>query len=188
MAEKTWNKNVRFNTNSESAMQAWSLLHSDEVKNGFKSQNEFIICAINDYYERYVQKKDDPYLETREKEDAFVERIVSQVTEKILTNLPTLAGMYMMQQQAMLTAGLQNAGMPVMNFTADPTNANMMEAGAQKVTKSIKSGMAENQAATKKSEDILDEEPEDANYAQTECQFRYCGTAIPFLTVRSTAR
>lgn len=149
MAEKTWNKNVRFNTNSESAMQAWSLLHSDEVKNGFKSQNEFIICAINDYYERYVQKKDDPYLETREKEDAFVERIVSQVTEKILTNLPTLAGMYMMQQQAMLTAGLQNAGMPVMNFTADATNANMMEAGAQKVAKSIKSGMAENQAATK---------------------------------------
>ena len=164
MAEKTWNKNVRFNTNSESAMQAWSLLHSDEVKNGFKSQNEFIICAINDYYERYVQKKDDPYLETREKEDAFVERIVSQVTEKILTNLPTLAGMYMMQQQAMLPAGLQNAGMPVMNFTADPTNANMMEAGAQKVTKSIKSGMAENQAATKKSEDILDEEPEDNEF------------------------
>lgn len=164
MAEKTWNKNVRFNTNSESAMQAWSLLHSDEVKNGFKSQNEFIICAINDYYERYVQKKDDPYLETREKENAFVERIVSQVTEKILTNLPTLAGMYMMQQQAMLTAGLQNAGMPVMNFTADPTNANMMEAGAQKVTKSIKSGMAENQAATKKSEDILDEEPEDNEF------------------------
>lgn len=164
MAEKTWNKNVRFNTNSESAMQAWSLLHSDEVKNGFKSQNEFIICAINDYYERYVQKKDDSYLETREKEDAFVERIVSQVTEKILTNLPTLAGMYMMQQQAMLTAGLQNAGMPVMNFTADATNANMMEAGAQKVTKSIKSGMAENQAATKKSEDILDEEPEDNEF------------------------
>mgnify|MGYP000366432657 FL=1 len=164
MAEKTWNKNVRFNSNSESAMQAWSLLHSDEVKNGFKSQNEFIICAINDYYERYVQKKDDPYLETREKEDAFVERIVSQVTEKILTNLPTLAGMYMMQQQAMLTAGLQNAGMPVMNFTADPTNANMMEAGAQKVAKSIKSGMAENQAATKKSEDILDEEPEDNEF------------------------
>ena len=29
---------------------------------------------------------------------------------------------------------------------------------------------------------------ESANYAQTECQFRYCGTAIPFLTVRSTAR
>ena len=32
------------------------------------------------------------------------------------------------------------------------------------------------------------EEMDGANYAQTECQFRYCGTAIPFLTVRSTAR
>jgi len=37
---------------------------------------------------------------------------------------------------------------------------------------------------TEQSEDGLD----GANYAQTECQFRYCGTAIPFLTVRSTAR
>ena len=164
MAEKTWNKNVRFNTNSESAMQAWSLLHSDEVENGFKSQNEFIICAINDYYERYVQKKDDPYLETREKEDAFVERIVSQVTEKILTNLPTLAGMYMMQQQAMITAGLQNAGMPMMNFTAGAMNTNMTEAGALKVDESIKSGMAKNQAASKKSEDILNDEPEDNEF------------------------
>ncbi len=36
---------------------------------------------------------------------------------------------------------------------------------------------------------VLDHrERADANYAQTECQFRYCGTAIPFLTVRSTAR
>ena len=43
MAEKSWNKNVRFNRNSESAMQAWSLLHSDEVEKEFKSQNEFVI-------------------------------------------------------------------------------------------------------------------------------------------------
>ena len=35
MAEKSWNKNVRFNRNSESAMQAWSLLHSDEVEKEF---------------------------------------------------------------------------------------------------------------------------------------------------------
>ena len=93
MAEKSWNKNVRFNRNSESAMQAWSLLHSDEVEKEFKSQNEFVICAINDYYERHLRKKRDPYLETREKEDAFVERIVAQVAEKTLANLPTLAGM-----------------------------------------------------------------------------------------------
>ena len=155
MAEKTWNKNVRFNTNSESAMQAWSLLHSDEVENGFKSQNEFIICAINDYYARYVQKKDDPYLETREKEDAFVERIVSQVTEKILTNLPTLAGMYMMQQQAMLTAGLQNAGMTMMHLTA----------GAQNGGSSRENGVTQGQnAGISRQETLADDELEDNEF------------------------
>lgn len=35
---------------------------------------------------------------------------------------------------------------------------------------------------------ILDFYEAGANYVQTERQFRYCGTAIPFLTVRSTAR
>lgn len=165
MAEKTWNKNVRFNTNSESAMQAWSLLHSDEVKNGFKSQNEFIICAINDYYERYMQKKDDSYFETREKEDAFVERIIIQVTEKILTNLPTLAGMYMMQQQAMLTAGLQNAGMPMMNFTAGAMNTNMTGAGEQNGGCSRENGVAQGQnAGISRQETLADDEPEDNEF------------------------
>ena len=60
MTEKIWNKNVRFNTNSDSAMRAWDLLHSEEVENNFKSQNEFIICAINDYYERHISKKNNP--------------------------------------------------------------------------------------------------------------------------------
>ena len=117
MAEKSWNKNVRFNRNSESAMQAWSLLHSDEVEKEFKSQNEFVICAINDYYERHLRKKRDPYLETREKEDAFVERIVAQAAEKTLANLPTLAGMYLIQS----TVAGANAGMPVM---PSPANGN----------------------------------------------------------------
>ena len=116
MADKTWNKNGRFNMNSEDAVQAWSLLHSAEVDREFKSQNEFIICAINDFYERHISTKNDPYLETREKEDVFVDRIVEQVTAKILANIPALAGMYLLQQQ---TAGLQNGAMTNVN----PVNA-----------------------------------------------------------------
>ena len=136
------------------------------MENGFKSQNEFIICAINDYYERYVQKKADPYLETREKEDAFVERIISQITEKILANLPTLAGMYMMQQQAILTAGLHNAGMPVMNFTADATNANMTGAGAQNNGGcSRENGVEQGQnAGISQQETFAGDEPEDNEF------------------------
>ena len=119
MADKTWNKNVRFNMNSEDAVQAWSRLHSEEVDREFKSQNEFIICAINDFYARHISRKNDPYLETREKEDAFVDRIVEQVTAKVLADIPALAGMYLLQQQAALAAGLQNGAMTNVN----PVNA-----------------------------------------------------------------
>ena len=97
MTEKIWNKNVRFNTNNDVAIQAWDILHSDEVEQDFKSQNEFIICAINDYYERHISKKNDPYLETREKEDAFADRIVEKVERKVLSNLPAMLGLYVVK-------------------------------------------------------------------------------------------
>lgn len=65
----------------------------------FKSQNKFVIEAVNDYYDRCVAMKNDPYLETREKEDAFAERIVETVEKKVMSNLPALFGMYMAQMQ-----------------------------------------------------------------------------------------
>lgn len=80
-------------------------MHSQEVEEDFKSLNAFVICAINDYYERHLQRKEDSYFETREKEDAFAERMVQMVEKKVLANLPALAGMYQMQQ-SMLMAGL----------------------------------------------------------------------------------
>lgn len=91
MADKTWNKNVRFNMNSEDAVQAWSLLHSAEV-----------------------------------------DRIVEQVTAKILANIPALAGMYLLQQQTALAAGLQNGAM--MNVTPVKMGADAVTASPLPVT------------------------------------------------------
>ena len=102
------NHNFRFNEEKEAERQAWEILHSKEVKEDFRSQNEFVIAAINDYYARHLATKQDPYLESREKEDAFVKGIVETVEQKVLDNLPGLAGMYMMQQQSLLSVlGLQ---------------------------------------------------------------------------------
>lgn len=97
------NHNFRFNEEKEEERQAWEILHSKEVKEDFRSQNEFVIAAINDYYARHLATKQDPYLESREKEDAFVKAIVEAVEKKVLDNLPGLAGMYMMQQQSLLS-------------------------------------------------------------------------------------
>ena len=97
-----------YNMEKDNEVRAWEILHSKEVKEDFRSQNEFVIAAINDYYARHLALKRDPYLESREKEDTFVKGIVEAVEQKVLDNLPGLAGMYMMQQQSLLSVlGLQ---------------------------------------------------------------------------------
>ena len=101
---------------NEEARKAWENLHSKEVEKDFKSLNAFVITAINDYYERHLQIKADSYFETREKEDAFAERMVQMVEQKVLANLPALAGMYQMQQ-SMLMAGLIGTGQEWAIFT-----------------------------------------------------------------------
>ncbi|MCD7836563.1 MAG: hypothetical protein LUG83_07950 [Lachnospiraceae bacterium] len=97
---KSKNHNIRFNTEKEDECRAWELLHSPKIRQMFKSQNRFVIEAVNDYYDRCVAIGNDPYLETREKEDAFAERIVETVEKKVMSNLPALFGMYMAQIQA----------------------------------------------------------------------------------------
>ena len=45
------NQNIRFNMDKESDIMAWESLHSKDVGERFKSQNRFVIEAINYYYE-----------------------------------------------------------------------------------------------------------------------------------------
>ena len=108
----TKNHNIRFNMEKPEELQAWELLHSEKVGQLFKSQNSFVIAAIIDYYNRSIAVTDDPYLETREKEDAFAERIIATVEQKVLNNIPALTGMYLMQQQAIMATGLQGSATP----------------------------------------------------------------------------
>lgn len=41
-------------------------------------------------YDRCIAIQDDPYLETREKEDDFLKRLLDMVDQKVLCNLPVL--------------------------------------------------------------------------------------------------
>ena len=96
------NRNVRFYEEKEADRRAWEILHSEAVRT-FSSQNDFIIQAVNDFYDRHLAIKDDPYLETREKEDAFADRIVEKVEQKVLGNLSQLIGIYLLQQNILAT-------------------------------------------------------------------------------------
>ena len=96
------NRNVRFYEEKEADRRAWEILHSEAVR-AFPSQNDFIIQAVNDFYDRHLAISDDPYLETREKEDAFADRIVEKVEQKVLGNLSQLIGIYLLQQNILAT-------------------------------------------------------------------------------------
>ena len=92
----TSNHNFRFNLDRDEERRAWEILHSDCVENDFKSHNRFVVKAINDYYERHLQEKADPYLSSREKEEAFIERIIEAVNSRLFIYLPQLVGQYIL--------------------------------------------------------------------------------------------
>ena len=47
----------------------------------YRSYSKAIVTAINDYFERQARLASDPYLETREKEDAFLRRVTEAIEQ-----------------------------------------------------------------------------------------------------------
>lgn len=144
------NHNFRFNVEKEMDKKAWDIVHSDEVSNEFKSQNEFVIRAIIDFYEKHMRMKDDPYFESREKEDEFINRIVVAVEQKVLSNIPALTGMYLSLMQGVMPGVSLGAGMT----GAAPIMGGIMP-GAMPV------GMATAGNMPEESDDLMDDEEED---------------------------
>ena len=47
-----------------------------------------VVVALNDYFSREYRNEADPYLETREKEDAFLERVETAVRDGVKESAP----------------------------------------------------------------------------------------------------
>ena len=74
--------NLRFNLDKDLQRKAWQYLQTMD-KDTFKSYSNAIALSVCDYFERYYHRKDDPYFETRQREEQFVEQIVGAV-EKVM--------------------------------------------------------------------------------------------------------
>ena len=79
---------LRLNLDKPLDRQAWEYLHSMD-KDEFKSYSHAVAMAVTEYFKNYYRRKDDPYFETREREDRFVEQIVSAVENAVEKALPT---------------------------------------------------------------------------------------------------
>ncbi len=66
---KIINTNIRLNLCDEQDRQAWEYLQTMD-REKYKSYTRAVVVALNDYFSREYRNEADPYLETREKEDA----------------------------------------------------------------------------------------------------------------------
>ncbi|MCM1228321.1 MAG: hypothetical protein NC320_13040 [Clostridium sp.] len=77
----------RFNLDNPEHSKAWEYLH-DFDKEKVKSGNTAVIKAVNEYFERMQKLSDDPYFENRERENRFVDQIVSEVGKAFIAEMP----------------------------------------------------------------------------------------------------
>ena len=69
---------LRFDLADEDERRAYDYLQNRD-KAEFGSYTKLVSRAVNEFFERRLRLKDDPYFETREKEDAFIARVLDAV-------------------------------------------------------------------------------------------------------------
>jgi hypothetical protein len=91
---------LRFNLKREEDRKAWTYLQSRDPKQ-YKSYSRTAILAINDFFDRKAKLADDPYLETREKEDSFLQQIKQTIEDALAkqASLGTLGGLLQLLKQ-----------------------------------------------------------------------------------------
>ena len=101
---------LRLNLDKPEHKQAWEYLQAiDDTE--FKSYTSAIVTAVNDYFGKYFRRKDDPYLETREREEKFVTEIVSAVERSAEKALPSFLAACI----AEILNSNRNCGIPTQN-------------------------------------------------------------------------
>ena len=103
MERTTINTNIRLNLNRPADRQAWEYLQALDRKK-YKSYSRAVVAAVNDYFSRQERLAADPYLETREKEDAFLQKVLDTIREGMQASGAGLSGLAALLQGIQATA------------------------------------------------------------------------------------
>ena len=90
MSKQIVSTNIRFNLEKGADRTAWEHLQQRD-KRRYRSYSQAVIAAVNDYFERRGRLDADPYLETREKEDAFLLRVLETIRAGLNQSTPVNA-------------------------------------------------------------------------------------------------
>ena len=81
------NTNLRLNLDNAEDRRAWECLRNID-RTRYKSYSRAIVAALNDFFDRQERLANDPYLETREKEEAFLQRVLDTVERGLRSASP----------------------------------------------------------------------------------------------------
>ena len=84
---KIINTNIRLNLMEPDDLEAWEhLQHMDRKK--YKSYSRAVVASVNDHFRREDAISDDPYLETRQKEDQFLKKVLETIEKGAQRSMP----------------------------------------------------------------------------------------------------
>lgn len=108
--------NIRLNLDKEADRRAWEYLQNMDRKK-YKSYSRAIVTAVNDYFDRQERIKQDHYLETREKEDVFLEKVLTTIEQglKASSSVNAIGGLL----QLLTSNATQSAEQSVDNNSLD---------------------------------------------------------------------
>ena len=110
MDRTTINTNIRLNLNRPEDRQAWEHLQNMDRKK-YKSYSRAVVAAINDYFARQDRLANDPFQESREKEDAFLQKVLDTIREGIQASDTGLAGLTALLQAIQATSPSETKSM-----------------------------------------------------------------------------
>ncbi len=88
-----WSTNLQFNLDKSPYREAYSYLKNMDRK-AHKSINKVVATAVCEHFKRLEKSANDPYFETREREDNFVNRIVESVKTAVEKAMPSFMAAY----------------------------------------------------------------------------------------------
>ena len=83
---------LRLNLDNEDDRRAYAYLRSMDRKK-YKSYSSAIVTAINDHFSRQERLADDPFLETRDRQEAFLQEVKDTIRESLQTSGAGLGGL-----------------------------------------------------------------------------------------------
>lgn len=84
MSRQIINTNIRFNLDNEDDRKAYEYLQGMDRKQ-YKSYTKAVVIALIEHFERQQRLETDSYLETREKEDMFLKKVLDTIEQGIKT-------------------------------------------------------------------------------------------------------